>query len=87
MIRELKEETGYIASPDHLESIGDFTFGEPSNPYNFIFYRVITKQLPSIKLEKESHEAYQWVTAQECYDEPNLISDLHDLLKRTGLVS
>lgn len=82
-IRELREETGYIATINQIEHLGSFEFGE-QHPYIFHTYRVLLAKPFQIQLETSAHQSVRWVTAQECYDLPNLVPDLHDLLVRIG---
>lgn len=81
MIRELYEETGYKATPSEISHLGDYTFGGHDNSYTFATYRVKAEKKPEIKREIAAHAETKWVTAEECYKTPNLIADLHDLLK------
>lgn len=86
MIRELYEETGYTATPDKLEHLGDFDFGNNENAYTFATYRVKANTLPEVQQEEAAHAEFRWVTPEECYAYPNLIADFHELLKITGYV-
>lgn len=81
ILRELKEETGYEASDNELEHLNDFEFGQGDSAYSFGAYRVKLSKPYDMKLEEAAHRESRWVTAQECYNLPNLISDFHELLE------
>ncbi len=86
MLRELREETGYVATTSELVHIGDFTFGEKNNMYTFVAYKVSLSKPYKMVTEDVAHADYKWVTGPECFAIPNLIPDLHDLLKLVGYV-
>lgn len=85
LLRELREETGYTADNSEIEHLGDFVFGQ-NEKYIFATYKIELNNFYKLKLEKEAHTAYKWVTAEECYAEPDLIPDFHELLKLVGFV-
>ena len=81
MLRELREETGYVANDSELEHIGTFVFNREDNTtYTFVTYKLQLNDLHGIELEESAHAKYQWVTAKECYAKPDLIPDFHELL-------
>jgi 8-oxo-dGTP pyrophosphatase MutT (NUDIX family) len=65
-IRELEEETGYKAKPYQFERDGTM-----DNHYSL--FRVRLESPHSIRLEEGAHAAYKWVTAEQCYQMPDLI--------------
>lgn len=85
LVRELREETGYLADTTQLEHLGDYEFGE-DNAYTFATYRKKLTKPHDMVVEDEAHADYRWVTADECYALPNLIPDFHELLKSIGYV-
>ena len=85
LIRELREETGYLADESQLEHLGDFSFGK-NNGYTFATYRIKLSKLHNMVVEDSAHSDFKWVTADECYALPNLIPDFHELLKQVGFV-
>jgi 8-oxo-dGTP diphosphatase len=86
MVRELYEETGYKTTVGELEHLGDFTFGDKDKAYTFATYRLKTSELPNVQQEEAAHAQFRWVTPEECFSYPDLISDFHDLLKITGYI-
>lgn len=86
VLRELGEETGYIASDEELEHLSDFDFGNDESAYTFCAYRVKLSTPYIMKLEEAAHQESQWVTAEECYAIKNLIPDFHELLKLLGFI-
>lgn len=85
LLRELKEETGYIAEESELEHLGDYNFGQDKK-YIFATYRIKLSNPHGLILEDNAHADFKWVTANECYALPNLIPDLHELLELIGFV-
>jgi len=86
LLREVWEETGYTISPDKLEFLGDQVFDFPHLHLNFPTYRVILDQPHEVAHRPGEHQAYKWVTPEECYAMPDLIEGLHDLLERVGYI-
>ena len=86
VLRELKEETGYVAHESDLEHLGDFVFGQDDKPYTFATYRVQLNEPYETTLEDAAHAESKWVSAEGCYALPNLIPDFHELLKLVGYV-
>jgi 8-oxo-dGTP pyrophosphatase MutT (NUDIX family) len=86
LLRELREETGYVANTSELEHLGDFDFGEEDDKYTFATYRIKLSKPYSIVAEDSAHADYKWVTGAECYALSNLIPDFHELLKLVGQV-
>lgn len=85
LLRELEEETGYIADGSELENLGDFNFGQ-DNEYVFAAYRIKLTKPHELILEDAAHADSKWVTAAECHALQNLIPDFHELLKLVGFV-
>lgn len=79
-LRELFEETGYRATPDELQHLGDFEFGD-TNPYIFATYEVKLDTAHDVHLEESAHAEYAWVTPEECNTLDNLVPDFHELLR------
>lgn len=86
ILREIKEETGYIASKDELEFVGDYNFEFPDLSLEFPTYRLKLKQPVVVKHRPDEHIDWKLVTAEECYAMPNLIRGFHGLLERTGYI-
>lgn len=86
IIREIKEETGYTASPDELEFLGNYHFEFPDLSLDFPTYRLVLKHPVTVKYSPDEHINWKFVTAEECYAMQNLIRGFHDLLKRTGYI-
>ncbi len=86
MLRELKEETGYKAMDKDLEHLKDINFGDRVSAYVFGAYKVKINEPYIMELEKAAHQDSRWVSAEECYELPNLIQDFHELLKLLDLV-
>lgn len=83
VIRELAEETGYKASPEELAHLGEFVFTTSTGaPYTYVVYRLKLQQPHVIQLERAAHAAYKWTSAEVCYNRPDLIVGLHELLRQ-----
>ncbi|MGI0135309.1 MAG: NUDIX hydrolase [Candidatus Micrarchaeaceae archaeon] len=87
MLRELYEETGYQATPNELEHLGNFKLGTPHRAYMFTTYRIRITEQHRIAIEPRAHEAFLWVSPHECFAESDLIADFHDLLKLVGFIA
>jgi 8-oxo-dGTP pyrophosphatase MutT (NUDIX family) len=86
ILRELFEETGYKADESQLEHLGSYDFGDESK-YVFVTYKIKLTEPFELKAEESAHAEYRWVTADEFFALPNLIPDLHELLKLVGFVN
>lgn len=83
--RELLEETGIRVAPSELQHIGDYNFvSSIGKPYTYATYKARLNSPQQVTLETAAHAEYRWVTAEECYAMPNLISGFHELLILTG---
>ena len=84
--RETYEETGIRVAISDFELIGVYEFSFSDINLTFPTYRVTLNEHSEIKLSPKEHQDYRWVTGDECFNIPNLIEGLHDLLKITGYV-
>jgi 8-oxo-dGTP diphosphatase len=88
MLRELAEETGYHAQATELQHLGDYDFiSSRGQAYTYVTYQLRLQKPHTIRLEDAAHSTYQWLSAEDCYAKPDLISGFHSLLKLTGKVS
>lgn len=86
ILREIREETGYVASPSDLEFLGDQVFHFPDLELTFPTFRIKLSKPLDISHNSYEHQAFRWVTPGECYEMPNLIHGFHDLLERVGYI-
>ncbi|MDP3987078.1 MAG: NUDIX hydrolase [Nanoarchaeota archaeon] len=86
ILREVREETGYEATKDELEFLGQYDFDFGDLFLEFPTYRLVLKQPVEVVHNPDEHVGWKWVTAGECYAMPNLIRGFHDLLERTGYI-
>jgi 8-oxo-dGTP pyrophosphatase MutT (NUDIX family) len=86
MIREIGEETGYLARRDELKSLGVHTNIFPDVRFDFPTFRIDLAVPFTPVLNPGEHTDYRWVTAAECDALPNLIHGFHDLLRWAGFV-
>lgn len=85
VLRELYEETGYMATPDQLHYVREDDFHFEGGSVTFIVYRVILERPYEVRLEESAHSDYRWVTSHEGYDLA-LIPGLRLVLRLTGYV-
>lgn len=82
VIRELAEETGYIAKPAELEHVVEYVFISSWGQQGiYTAYRVRLSRHHEVRLEQNAHAAFRWVTPEECYARPDLITGFHELLR------
>jgi 8-oxo-dGTP diphosphatase len=87
VLREIEEETGYVADASQLEHLGDFNFiSTRDEPFVCVTYRIKLSSLHDVRIETSAHAEYRWVTAQECAALPNLIPDFYELLRLTKYI-
>lgn len=85
--RELEEETGFKAASSDIEHLGDYDFiSSTGKPYVYATFKVRLKKLHRIRLENSAHADFQWVTPEECYAKPDLISGFYELLRLVGYI-
>ena len=86
ILREIREETGYEATKDELELLGEYDFEFEDLSLEFPTYRINLKESAEVRNKPDEHLSWKWVTAEECYTMPNLIRGFRDLLERVGYV-
>ena len=86
ILREIREETGYQAQEEELEFLGEFSWKFPEHALEFPTFRIKLQKPVEIHHRSDEHQAFKWVTAEECYAMPDLIHGFHDLLKKVGYV-
>lgn len=86
ILREIREETGYVASLSDLAFLGAQVFHFPELELTFPTFRIRLSSPVAISHNPYEHQAFRWVTPEECYGMPNLIHGFHDLLERVGYV-
>lgn len=86
ILRELEEETGYLASANDLEFLGDFHFEFDDLYVEFPSYKIKLDGKIEVKHSQDEHIDWRWVSAKECYEMDDLIRGFHDLLERTGYI-
>lgn len=85
VLREVEEETGIILNPENLEKLPPIEWVFGSKIISFIPFRVhLNGDLPIVKINPNEHQAYAWVTADECYNHPELMHGVQDLLVHVG---
>ena len=78
MMREIKEETGYAATIEELEFLGELM--------NIATYKLKLKQQLKIKLKLDEHQGFKWVTPEECFLMKDTVQGMSDFLKEAGYV-
>ena len=86
MLREIEEETGYMAQADELERLGVYVFEYPDLYLEFPTYQLKLDQPFEVVHRPDEHLEYRWASAQECDAMPDLIRGFHDLLRRVGFI-
>ena len=86
VVREVKEEVGYLTNKNELEFLGDLEWSFPEKKVTFSSFRLKLKQPIEIKHQPNEHLESKWVTAEECYTMKNLIPGFQVLLESIGYV-
>jgi len=86
ILREIKEETGYLATEDELEFLGEYIWNFPEYRLIFPTFRIKLKEAIKVSHQPDEHLEYKWVTAEECYAMKNLVHGFHDLLEKVGYI-
>ena len=86
LLRELKEETGYEATPDELEFLGVHIYNFPEFTLEFPTYRIYLNKPIDVQFQSSEHTEFKWVTPAECYAMPHetLIRGLPELMDSVG---
>ncbi|MGC9599344.1 MAG: NUDIX domain-containing protein [Minisyncoccia bacterium] len=82
VIREVREETGFLIPPAKLEFLREIVFEFPEKITDFFAYRVNLDSKIAVALDSH-HQAYAWVTGKECYARDDLIKGVHGTLEKT----
>ncbi len=81
MLRELSEETGYLAKEEELEYLHTFTWNFSTKTVIFVTYRLVLKQKIEVQHHPDEHQGHLWEEPQKVYLRKNLIHGFQDLLK------
>jgi 8-oxo-dGTP diphosphatase len=86
MLREIKEETGQVLTPEKLEYLDKVYVKYPD--YDFIYYvfRYRPSSLPVIELSATEHKDYCWSMPQEAF-KLDLVKDLDACLRLSYSIS
>ena len=81
-IREIQEETGYVAAGTDLEDLGVSTWTLPAYTVIFHTFRLRLQSPIEITLNQEEHTAYDWKTPEDILRLDNPILGLQELIKQ-----
>ena len=81
-IRELQEETGYVAAGTDLEDLGISTWKLPAYTVQFHTYKLTLHNPITITLNEEEHTAYDWKTPEDIIKLENPIPGLQALIRQ-----
>lgn len=80
-LREVKEETGYDASPQEIDLVHEFDWYFEKVNVQFPTFRIQLENPCEVELDRSEHVEFRWVTPEECYALDNLIHGFKDLLE------
>lgn len=86
LLREIKEETGFDASHEKLEFLGTYVLSYPDADWEFHTYRIKLEKSFTPRLDPTESTEYRWVTSEECFAMPDLMSGLYVLLQECGYI-
>lgn len=86
VIREVREEIGFLIPPEKLEFIRKIPFAFSGKMLDFFAFRVHLASKIEVALNQE-HQAYLWTTGKECYARNDLIGGVHRVLEEAGYAS
>lgn len=87
VIREIREETGFLIPFEKLEFLQKITFDFPEKIIDLFVYRVNLESKFEVVLELRENQNYAWVTGKECYARNDLIDGVRTTLEKTGRAS
>lgn len=87
VVREVREETGFLIPREKLEFLQKIVFDFPEKIIDFFVYHVNLESKIDVVLESRENQAYAWVTGKECYARDDLIDGVHHTLEKTGYAS
>jgi mutator protein MutT len=81
VIREVREETGIPISSEKLEFLQEMAVDYSDRTIDFFTYRARLESKPEIILEAQTHQAFAWVTKEECRKRSDLIKGFREILE------
>jgi 8-oxo-dGTP pyrophosphatase MutT (NUDIX family) len=81
-VREIFEETGLRLKEGELHPLGEIHIVYETFAVDFPVFEVRFEQRPEITLDPSEHVAYDWLTAQEVLELPNLMKDVDVIIKK-----
>jgi 8-oxo-dGTP pyrophosphatase MutT (NUDIX family) len=81
LLREIEEETGYIAEESVCERLGEGVWNHDGTDILFVTYKVKLPYRINVILNPDEHASYEWVTAKQCFSMPDLVPGVDDLLR------
>ena len=84
MVRELTEETGIIMKVTELKYFGKVYVRYADFDFIYYIFQTEFKGKPDVKIRREEHQSYNWVTPEEAH-KMKLIEDLDKCLELTNI--
>lgn len=87
VIREVWEKTGIVIPEGKIEFIQEIVWDFPEKTVEFPTFKYVLGEPIEVKFNENEHQDFKWVTGQECYQIPNLMHGVQDLLEKIGYVN
>lgn len=84
VIREVREETGFLVPSEKLEFLQEIVFDFSEKVTDFFVYRANLESKINVVFDPREHQAYAWTTGKEFHARNDLMDGVRDTLEKTG---
>lgn len=84
VVKKVKQETGINIDQEDLHPIGTYELTYPDMDVQFFAFSIKLNHETKVTLDPKGSYDYRWVTIQECYDLPDAMKGLYELLEKIG---
>ncbi len=86
-LRELFEETGFVAKDSDVSLLHVFGWNFPHASVHFPVFKLMLENFYDVVLSPSEHQGYMWITPEDAYLRDDLIYGVHEVLQKAYSLS